>query len=171
MGSHLSPTVTVIVFGGPQYIRTLGASTGVSNGARGFQGSGGGSITKEVKNTALDLSLQRSISDSGGLYTSVINTNATFGVRRRLVGHWEAGVHGGGSQADTSLSQLASEKIESLVGGIDFSRPLRGGSVLHISYDTIHELSKGTLASLAGFDRNQVTIGFDYRLKSIFLGR
>jgi hypothetical protein len=101
----------------------------------------------------------------------VKNTNATFGVRHRLGGHWEAGVHGGGSQADTSLFQFSNEKIESLVGGIDISRPLRGGSVLHISYENMHELSKGTLASIAGFDRDQVTLGIDCRLKSIFLGR
>ena len=171
VGARLSPTVTVTVFGGPQYVRTLGQSLVGSSIPGTFEGSGGGSITKEVGKTALNLALQRAVSDGGGVYTSVINNNATFGVRRRLGGHWEADLHGGGAQADTSLFQLSNEKIESLIGGIDFNRPLRGGSVLHISYDTTHELTKGNLPIAADFDRNVVTIGFDYRLKAISLGR
>ncbi len=171
VGSSLSPTVTVNVFGGPQYVRTLGQSSAGSSVPGQFEGAGGGSITKEVGKTALNLALQRSVSDGAGLYTSVINTNATFGVRRRLVGHWEADLHGGATRADASLIQLANERTDALTGAIDFSRPLRGGSVLHISYDTTHQLSKGNLPVSADFDRNVVTIGFDYRLKAISLGR
>jgi len=171
VGSRLSPTVTATVFGGPQYIHTFGQSSLGGSIPGVFEGSGGGSITKQVGKTALNLSLQRSVSDSGGLYTSVINNNATLGVRRRLVGRWDAALSGGGAQADTSLFQLANARTDSLTGGIDFSRPLRGTSVFHIRYDTIHELSKGTLAAFPGFDRNQVTIGFDYGIKSIPLGQ
>jgi hypothetical protein len=171
VGSRLSPTVTVTVFGGPQYIRTIGqSSVGISiPGA--FQGSGGGSITKEVGKTALNLSLQRSVSDGGGLYTSAINTNATFGIRRRLVGRWETDLHGGAARSDASLFQNVNGKTDTLMGGIDFSRPLGGGAVFHVSYDTTHQLSKGSLPVSASLDRNQVTIGFDYQFKPLPLGR
>ena len=169
--SRLSPTVTVTLFGGPQYIHTLGQSSEGRSLAGEFEGSGGGSITKEVRKTALDLSLQRAVSDGGGLYTSVINTNATFGVRRRLVGRWEASWTGGAAEADTSLLQLGNFKTDSLTGGFTLNRPLRGGSMFHIAYATTHQLSKGTLPVLADFDRNQVTIGIDYQLKAIPLGR
>jgi hypothetical protein len=170
VGSRLSPTVTVSAFGGPQYVRTF-QSSGGSSVTGGIQSAGGGSITKEVLKTALNLSFQRSVSDGGGLYTSVKNTNVIFGARRRLVGRWDAALHGGASQVDTSLIQVASEKTESLIGGIDFSRPLRGASVFHISYDSIHQLSKGSLAAFPGFDRNQVTIGLDYGIKNTPLGQ
>jgi hypothetical protein len=171
VGSRLSPTVTVTIFGGPQYVRTLGQSS-VGNSAGGrFQGSGGGSITKEVRKTALNLSLQRFVSDGGGLYTSVKLTNATFGVRRRLVGRWEANCQGGAARADTSLLQFASGRTDALIGVFGLDRPLSRGSVLHISYDTTHQLSKGTLPISSTFDRNRVTIGIDYRLKAISLGR
>jgi hypothetical protein len=119
----------------------------------------------------LNLAFQKSVSDSGGLYTSVKNTNATFGVRRQLVGHWEASLQGGAARADSSLFQLANGRTDALIGGIAFSRSLSRGSVFHISYDTTHELSKGTLPISATFDRNQVTIGIDYPLKAIPLGR
>ena len=136
-----------------------------------FQGSGGGSITKEVGKTALNLSAQRIVSDGGGLYTSAINTNATFGVRRRLVGHWETNLYGGAGRSDASLFQNVNGKTDSLLGGIDFHRPLVGGAVFHVSYDTTHQLSKGSLPITASFDRNQVTIGFDYQFKPLPLGR
>jgi len=170
VGSRLSPTVTATVFGGPQYVRTIQSSMGSSLAGK-FQSSGGGSITKEVRQTALNLSFQRSVSDGGGLYTSVKNTNATLGVRRRLVGRWDAAVNCGAAQVDTSLIQLANEKTDSLIGGIDLSLPLRGASVFHISYSTIHQLSKGSLAAFPNSDRNQVTIGFDYGIKSVPLGQ
>jgi hypothetical protein len=171
VGSRLSPTVTVTVFGGLQYVRTIGyASAGVGLAGH-FQGSGGGSITKEVRKTALDLSLQRSVSGTGGLYTSVIYTNATFGVRRRLVGHWEADLHGGAAREDPTLFQFANGRIDGLTGGIDISRPISHGSVFHISYDTWHQLSKGTLPISATFDRNQVSAGIDYQFKAFRLGR
>jgi hypothetical protein len=171
VGSRLSPTVSVTVFGGPQYVRTIGQASAGAGLAEHFQASGGGSITKEVRKTALDVSFQRSVSDSGGLYTSVINSNATFGVRRRLVGHWEADWHGGAARVDASLFQLANGRIDALIGGIDINRPFSHGSVFHISYNTTHQLSKGTLPISADFDRNQVAVGIDYRFKAFPLGR
>ena len=134
--SEISPTVSLTFFGGPQYIRSLGAtSPGGSIGAH-LQGAGGGSITKEVRRTALNLSVQRAVSTGGGLYAQVEQTSANLGIRRRLVGRWEVGVQGTGGINDASLFQGNSSKIESLSGGISFSRPL--GSGTPISESPIH---------------------------------
>jgi hypothetical protein len=169
VGSRLSPTVTVTIFGGPQYARAIGQfSAGV---AGHFQPSGGGSITKEVRKTALDLSVQKNLSDSGGLYALVKWTTASFGVRRRLVGRWEADWRGGASRADTSLLQFAIGRTDALTGVFGLDHPLSRGSVFRISYDTTHQLSKGILPISGTFDRNLVTIGIDYQLKAISLGR
>jgi hypothetical protein len=171
VGSRLSPDVNVTVYGGPQYIHTLGQSSLGAGTANGLQGAGGGNITWKVRKTAMAFSAQRAVTDGGGLYTSVISTNARFEVRRRLVGHWEAGLHGSGTKANTSLFKLANEKSDAVSGGADLSRPLRGGSSFHVSYERIQQVSKGTLPIAATFDRDQVTIGFDYTLKNITLGR
>jgi hypothetical protein len=171
VGSRLSPTVTVIVFAGPQYVRIIGQASAEAGVAGHFHGSGGGSVTKQVRNTALDLSLQRSVSSIAGLYTSVINTNATIGVRRRLVGKWEADLRGSAARADASLFELANGRTDALVGGIDINRPFSHGSTFHISYNTAHQLSKGTLPISADFDRNQVAAGIDYQFKTFPLGR
>jgi hypothetical protein len=169
--SQLSPTLTITLNGGPQYVHTLGQSSGQAGVAEGFYGAGGGSITEEVRNTALTFSVQRNVSDGGGLYTSVISTSAYFGVRRRLVGRWEADLHGGAERGDTQLSQVANEKTNVVIGGLDFRRPILNGSILHISYATMHELNKGTFQVFQGFDRNQVSIGVDFRVKAFSLGQ
>jgi hypothetical protein len=170
IGSRLSPTVTVTIFGGPQYIRILGQPAAA--GATGqFQPAGGANITEQVRQTALSLSLQRTITDGGGVYTLVKSTSLDFGVRRRLLGRWEAAVQIGAARADTSLFQLASGTTNALIAGVRLDRPLAGGATLHASYETAHEKSSGALPFLADFDRNRVAIGVDYRFKAIPLGR
>ena len=171
IGSRLSPTVTVTIFGGPEYVRIIGQSAAGAGIAGHFQSSEGGSITKEVRNTALNLSAQRSVSSSGGLYALVKFTTASLGVRRRLVGRWEANWQGGVARADTSLFQFASGRTDAVTGVFGLNRPLSRGSVFRISYDTTHQLSKGTLPISANFDRNRVTASIDYQLKAIPLGR
>ena len=166
--SHLSPTLSVSVNGGPQYVHVLGQSSGV---AEGFYGAGGASITEELRKTALTVSFQRSVSDGGGLYATVINNSAMFGVRRRLVGRWETGVHGGVGRARDLVLQADNNKTDYLIAGIDFRRPVRNGSELRISYDSMHETYKGGVTSFYGFDRNQVSVTFDFRLKAISLGQ
>jgi hypothetical protein len=169
--SQLSPTLTVTLNGGPQYVHTLGHSSGQPGLAGGFYGAGGGSVTEEVRNTALTFSVQRNVSDGGGLYTSVISTSANLGVRRRLVGRWEADLHGGAERGTTQFSQVGNEKTDVVIGGLDFRRPILNGSILHISYATMHELNKGTFQVFQGFDRNQVSIGVDFRVKAFSLGQ
>jgi hypothetical protein len=170
VGSRLSPTVTVTIFGGPEYVRIIGPSAAGAGIAGQFQPTGGGSITKEVRKTALDLSVQRSVSGSGGLYALVKSTTGSFGVRRRLVGRWEASLQGGAARADTSLLQFASGRTDALTGIFGLDRPLSRDATLRVSYETMHQLSRGAQVS-ANFDRNQVTISFDYQLKAIPLGR
>ena len=68
-------------------------------------------------------------------------------------------------------AQLASGRTDALTAGIVFSRPLRRGSVFYISYDSTRQVSKGPTPISANMDRNQVTIGFDYRLKTFSLGQ
>jgi hypothetical protein len=171
VGSRLSPTLTVTVFGGPQYLRTIGQISPGTSLTGHFQGSGGGSITKEVRKTALDLSFQRSVSYGAGLYASAINTSATFAVRRRLVGRWEADWHGGAARLDPSLFQSSNGRTDALSGGIDLIRRFSHASVFHISYNTMHQLSRGTLPISSDFDRNQVAVGIDYQFKAFPIGR
>jgi hypothetical protein len=169
--SHLSPTVNVTVFGGPQYVHTLGQVSAAVGHIASFQGSGGGSITKEVRKTALDLSFQRSVSEGAGLYASTINTTATFGVRRRLFGRWEADWSLGASRMDNSLYHTVNGKTDALTGGMGINRPLLHGSVFHISYSTWHQLSTRNLPISYNLDRNQIAVGVDYQFKALPLGR
>ncbi len=170
--SQLSPTLSVTANGGPQYVHSPGQSPAEGGLQEGIYGAGGGSITKEARKTALTVSFQRSASDAGGLYATVISNTAMFGARRRLVGLWQTGLHGGVGQVHDLVSQGATNyKTDYLVVGIDFRRPIRNRSDFHISYDTMHEMYKGALPAFYGFDRNQVTVGVDFQLKGISLGQ
>jgi hypothetical protein len=170
--SEVSPSVTISLFGGPQYVRSIGQASSAAGLSGHFQSSGGGSITKQVRKTALDLSITRSVTDGGGLYTSVLNTRALLGARRRLVGRWEASLNVGAAREDASLYRFVNGRIDGLIGGVTLSRHLlTQGSTLHISYDTMHQLCTGPLPAIANFDRNQVAVGFDYQLKGLNLGR
>jgi hypothetical protein len=172
VGSALTPSVTVSLFGGPQYVSTLGTVSPAATLSGHFQFSGGGSVTKEVRKTAMDLSITRSVTDGGGLYTSVVNDRAVFSARRRLIGSWEGDLHIGAAREDTSLFQFVNGKIDGLIAGVTLNRKLfTQGLVFHVSYDTMHQLSQGPIPLVANFDRNQVAAGFDYQLKSLNLGR
>jgi hypothetical protein len=117
----------------------------------------------------LDLSARRTVDDGNGLYTLVKSTTAGLGLRRRLMGRWDAHWHGDVARADTS--QFASGRTDAVSGVFGLDRPLSSGATLHVSYETMHQLSRGTLPILANFDRDQVTIGIDYQFKAIPLGR
>lgn len=167
--SHLTPTVTLALFGGPQYASSFGQAAGGGT-LRQFQGAGGGSITKEVRKTAVNVSILRVTSDSGGLYTLVENTTATFGVRRRLVGLWEANLRGGTTRINTSLLQLGNGAAESILGGVDLVRPFSNGTTFYVSYQSNHQTTSGTVPFATNYDRDFVTVGVDFRLKAIPLG-
>jgi hypothetical protein len=170
--SLLAPGVKISLFGGPQYVRSVGSTSSAATLSSHFQPSGGGSITKEVRKTALDLTITRSVTDGGGLYSSVVDTRVFFGVRRRLVGLWEARVHADAAREETSLFRFVNGRIEGLIGGVSVSRPLLArGATLRFSYESMHQLNNGVLPSAANFDRNQLAVGFDYQLKGFSLGR
>ena len=171
VGSRLSPTVSVTVFGGPQYVHAIGQVSPGASLKGNFLSSEGGSITKQVRKTALNLAFHRSASGGEGLYAFVINTEASFEVLRRLAGRWQANLHGSAVRWDTSLFQHANEKTDALNGGIDIDRPVLRGSVFHISYFTWHQTSSGNLPNPFNLGRNQVAVGIDYQFKALPLGR
>jgi hypothetical protein len=100
----------------------------------------------------------------------VESTSVTFGVRRRLVGHWEAGLHGGATRLETSLLHLGTGTADALQGGVDLTRPFANGATFHVSYLSAHQLTSGTVPFGANYDRDMVTVGIDFRLKAISLG-
>ncbi len=167
--SHFAQSITVSFFGGPQYVTTFGEATGVST-TRSLQGAGGASVTKEVRRTALDLSVQRRITDSGGLFGQVEYTSASFGVRRRLAGHWEADLLGSATRIDTEEAQLGTGRAQGLQGEFTLSRAIGRDSTLRISYQNGHQVASGTLPITERYDLDLVTVEIDFKLKSIPIG-
>ncbi len=167
--SHLTPSVTISFFGGPQFITTFGESTGVST-TRQLEGAGGGSVTKEVRKTALDLTVQRRITDSGGLYGQVEYTSAAIGVRRRLVGRWEADLRATSTRINTDEAQLGTGRAEAIVGEFDLARQIARDATFRVSYENYHQVTSGSVPISERYDLNLVTVEIDFRLKSIAIG-
>ncbi len=164
--SHFKPSLTVSLFGGGQYVTTFGESAGVS-ATRSTQWAGGGSVTKAVRRTAVDLSVQRRVSDSGGVYGQVEYNTAMVGLRRRLVGLWEADLRASGSRITTEEPQIGSGRAEAIQGEFDVARSFGKNSSVRISYINSHQLTSGTLPFGQNFDLNLVTLAIDFRLKPI----
>jgi len=166
-GARLAPTLTVVLFGGPQHFQSIGEMLpGMSTSGR-YTAAWGVSLTKQFHATALTGSLQRSVADGGGLFPSIVDTSANFAARRRLTGRWEVDVHAGLGRADTSLLLPVGDRTQTFDGGITFTRPMVRDSVLHLAYESTHQLTQGTLPMGFNFDRNQVTIGFDFGLSTL----
>ena len=128
LASLLSPSTTITLFGGPQYVRSLNPIVPVATLSAHFQSSGGGSVTKQLRRTAFDLSFIRSVTDGGGLYTSVVTNRALFGARRRLVGRWGGDIQVGAAREDASLFQSGNGRIEGVIaGGLDQPAPIVTG--------------------------------------------
>lgn len=171
LGARLSPTLSVVVYGGPQYVHVLGAPGGDSTVASNVQGAFGASATKQANSTAFDISFDRSVTDSGGLYTSVISTDLSFGVRRRLIGRWNGTLRGNLYRINADLFQAATGVTDAATAGVLISRPLGDRTRFHIAYDTFHQLSSGNVSYFQTFDRNQISVGFDFVVKGASLGQ
>jgi DNA-binding transcriptional regulator YdaS (Cro superfamily) len=171
LASTLSPSVSVSVSGGPQYVRTIDATSAAGRIPAILLAAGGGGIRKEVRKTALEATFYRSSNTSGGVYTTAISTTASFSVRRRLMGRWEVGSQVGLARDDTSIFQLKNGRTDGLSAGADITRPVGRGSVFHISYFNMHQMSSGALPISYNFSRDQVSVGFDYQFKALPLGR
>lgn len=168
---HATPTVTLSAFGTPHYVQAYLYSTGTTNGQGRVYGGGGGVLTKQVKRTAVEFSGERILSDGGGLLTYATSTNADIGVRRQVVGRWEARLQVGAARTDALLGEYSGAKLDSLQGNLIVQRPLFQGLTMRLGYEAEHQLSKGSIPLGATFDRNRVTCSIDYQLKAIQFGR
>jgi len=166
-----APSVHVTVFGGPEYVRSINPATPLASLAANWQASGGANITKQIRSTAVDVSLARFVGIAGGLYASTIDTTASFGVRQRLVKGWEADASGGVAQLDASLFKFGNSRTDGVNGGISITHPVLHRAIFHVSYFRWDQVTHGTLPLTYSLDRDQIAVGIDLQVKSFPIGR
>jgi hypothetical protein len=176
---QFSPSVTISVFGGPQYSRTneivplpLGPITlQVPVLMAGWNWAMGGTLTKRLDRTAFLLSAQHQISNGGGLIGAVISTSIGASVRRQLPGRWDA-VWSGNYAKNSSLGSGASAgSYSSVTAGFGLERSLSDRVSLRLGYDYLSQHGSGQVPLLGDLSRDLVSIQFSYRFHQIALGQ
>ena len=176
---QVSPTLTLSVFGGPQFSHLnevidlplgpftlrIPVSLATSNWALG------GTVTKQLDKTAFQLTAQRQVSDGGGLLGAVVSSSVGTSVRRRLPGRWDASwsaSYANNNSLDTTHSQGA---YQSLTAGAGLARSLTERLTVRVGYDFIHQRGTGQSQLFGDFDRDLWSVQFSYRFHEIALGR
>jgi hypothetical protein len=181
---QLSPSVMLSVFGGPQYIPSEeyfvqsstppGGSVAVANPLFRAQWNeaAGGVLTKQVEKTSLNLTAQRSVTNGGGLLTSVTSSTVGIGARRKLHRGWDTSFYLTFASTDSlTLPSLPRNQVSSETFTVALDHPLSATVNAQLSYTFTHQSNVALLPVAATFDRSRVSLSFTYRAKSISLSR
>ena len=159
---YFQPTVSLSVFGGPEYSDTQAP---LAMAQHDLSTAAGGSLGWQGGRTSFAVSISRRITDGGGLASAVRVEDARASFRRQftktLTGALDAGY---------VLNHLLAPTVESglgghtLFGGFSVSQSLGPRFDLELGYTRLHQ-SYGSLPSLFQADRNRASISLSYRFE------
>jgi len=176
---QVSPSLTVSVFGGPQYSHLHEVIIFPIGPFRfqapifqvGWNWALGGALTKRLHKTVLQLTAQRQVSNGGGFIGAVVGSSVGASVRHQLPGRWDA-IWSGGYAKNTSLaSGSAASEFRSETAGFGLQRSLTERLNFHIGYDFLRQRATGQSPLFASFDRNLWSAQLSYQFHPIALGR
>lgn len=176
---QVSRSLTVSVFGGPQYSR-LHEVIIFPIGPFRFQvpifqvdwnWSVGGTLTKQLDKTVFQLNAQRQVSNGGGFIGAVVALSGGASLRRRLPGRWDAIWSGSYAKNNSLASGSYASEFHSETAGFGLQRSLTERLNFHIGYDFLHQRGTGELPLFASFDRNLWSAQLSYQFHPIAIGR
>lgn len=176
---RLSPAVELEVFAGPQYTRLhdrstfslpfLGSNftptTGISQTE--WNWAAGGTMTKRTDKTVLRFSAQRTVTDGGGLLTSVTSSIVDMGLRRRLTRRWDAVWDLNGARTDALNLRFAGSSVNSWSAAFGLERALSESLTARLAYNMIQQRTRRRAPLFPTFDRNWISFGVAYQFKRI----
>ncbi len=176
---QLSPTVTLDLFGGPEYTRLhdrldlpLGFFTlQIPIFRTGWNWAVGGDLTKRSEHTVFQITAQRQVSDGGGLFGSAVTSYVGGSVRRRLPRRWDALWTAGYARTSALSAVLSNNSLESQTAGFGLEHALTEHFSLRLGYSFLRQRNNGANPLLADFDRNLWYVSVFYRFSPITLGR
>lgn len=178
-----APSITITVFGGPQYILpgNYPVFPGLPSGPGLFpvsltspaqlQEAAGGTLTKQVQKTAFTFSSMREASDGGGLLTSVTSSSADLGVRRHVMRKWDVSADVMASRAEELGLQFAGGRIDSQTVSFGVTHGINPHLSASLSYSASRNQTHGAVPFAANFDVNRITLSFSFNAKGVSLGR
>ena len=177
---QLAPSVTLSVFGGPQYIPSEeyfvqspilpgGSGTIVNPLFRSqWNEAAGGALTKQAEKTAFSLTAQRSVSNGGGLLTAAISSSVGMGASRKLRRGWDANFNLTFASTDNlTLPSLPRNQISTETATLALNHPLSESLSAQLSYTFVHQSNVALLPVAATLDSSRLSLSFSYRAKSI----
>ena len=159
---YLKPTLSISLFGGPQYSDTeqFGVPT-----MKGWSPAGGASMGWQGKLTSFALSLSRAINGGGGLAGAVQAIRANASLRRQITRNFSAST--GGSYADNSvLDTLPAFNTggHTVSGNASVQRQIGQHMNLQLQYMRLHQSYSdvAVLSSLPDQNRESITISYQF---------
>lgn len=152
---YLKPTLSVSLFGGPQYSNTqqFGLPTSTS-----WSPGGGASVGWRGKLTSFAASYSKAVNEGGGLVGAVKLSSASASLRRQLARTLNISV--GGSYADNSVLDALSTFNSSghtISGNASVQRQLRERLNLGLQYTRLHQ-SYGGIAAISSIPNVNVVM-------------
>ena len=176
---QFSPSLTVSLFGGPQYTN-LNDLLKLSVGPLTFQvpitqgqwnWAVGGSLTKQEHSTAFQFSAAHQVSDGGGLIGGVSSSSVMASVRRRLARNWDATTSAGYAKNSVLGSALPQGNYDSFTAGAGLEHALAERVSLRVGYNFVRQRGSGQAPLLGNFDRDLWSVQVSYWFRQIALGR
>lgn len=176
---QVSRSLTLSVFGGPQYSRLHEVIIFPIGPFRfqapifqvGWNWALGGTLTKQLDKTVFQLTAQRQVSNGGGLIGAVVGSSVGVSVRRQLPGRWDA-IWSGGYAKNTSIASGSSAtEFQSETAGLGLERSLTERLSFSVGYNFLRQRGTGLSPLFASFDRNLWSAQLSYRFHQIPLGR
>jgi hypothetical protein len=133
--------------------------------------AGGGTVTKEAGKFAFLASAQRIVTDGGGFLAYVTSSSVDAGLRRQLGNRWDVALDVAAVRNQAASLGLRSDNIDSQNATLTLEHALSESLTTRLSYNFIHQVSTGALPFGADFNRDRITFGIFYRLRTIPLGR
>ncbi len=180
---QLSPTITLSVYGGPQFSRLHDSFTfeipffiyrlrftrRVVHAQ--WNPAFGGSFIRRSRKTVFEVSGQRWVTGGGGFFRASTDLVADLNVRRRLAGRWNVLLAAGYVQNNALSLGFFESKIRYASAGFGLERRLTVSLTGRIGYNYLRQRGSGLLPLLADVDRNRVSLGLFYQVRGIPMGR
>jgi hypothetical protein len=176
---QVSRSLTLSVFGGPQYSRLHEVIIFPIGPFRfqapifqvGWNWALGGTLIKQLDKTVFQLTAQRQVSNGGGLIGAVVGSSVGVSLRRQLPGRWDAIWSGGYAKNTSVASGSAANEFRSETAGFGLQRSLAERLNFRIGYDFLRQRATGQSPLFASFDRNLWSAQLSYQFHQIPLGR
>jgi hypothetical protein len=162
---YLKPTLSLSLFGGPQYSDT---QESIAPRFRSWSPATGASLAWQERQTNVALSYSRVIAPGGGLIGAVHQDAATVSIRRQLTRTMGAGLNGqyaSNRLLDPGVLALGgfSNGGHSISGGVLLDRKLGERFALALGYSRMHQ-SYGNIGAISNApDTNRAWVSISYQ--------